>query len=66
MKYIIFLGDGMSDLPVPQLDDRTPLMVAVKPNMDRLAREGLAGLVSTVPAGLRARQRYRQHVGHGL
>lgn len=52
MKYIIFLGDGMSDLPVPQLGDRTPLMVAVKPNMDRLARQGFAGLVSTVPAGL--------------
>lgn len=52
MKYIIFLGDGMSDLPVPQLDGRTPLEVAVKPNMDRLAQTGLAGMVRTVPAGL--------------
>ncbi len=52
MKYIIFLGDGMADRPVPQLNDRTPLMAAVKPNMDRLAREGLAGLVRTVPEGL--------------
>ncbi len=52
MKYIIFLGDGMADLPVPQLNGQTPLMVADKPHMDRIARSGLAGLVSTVPAGL--------------
>lgn len=52
MKYIIFLGDGMSDLPVPQLQGKTPLELAVKPNMDRIAREGLAGLVRTVPEGL--------------
>jgi 2,3-bisphosphoglycerate-independent phosphoglycerate mutase len=52
MKYIVFLGDGMADLPVPQLGGKTPLMTAHKPNMDRLARSGLAGLVTTVPAGL--------------
>ena len=32
MKYIVILGDGMSDLPVPGLGGRTPLMVAKKPN----------------------------------
>ena len=52
MKYVVFLGDGMADLPLPQLDQRTPLMVAHKPNMDRIARTGLAGLVKTVPDGL--------------
>ena len=52
MKYIIFLGDGMADLPVPQLSGRTPLMAASKPHMDRIAQQGLAGLVTTVPAGL--------------
>lgn len=52
MKYIVFLGDGMADLPVHELDGRTPLMAADKPNMDRIAREGLAGMVQTVPAGL--------------
>jgi 2,3-bisphosphoglycerate-independent phosphoglycerate mutase len=52
MKYIIFLGDGMADLPVPALQDRTPLQAAHKPNMDKIAALGLAGLVSTVPAGL--------------
>ncbi|NCC49316.1 MAG: phosphoglycerate mutase, partial [Clostridia bacterium] len=47
MKYIVFLGDGMADLPVHELDGRTPLMAADKPNMDRIAREGLAGMVQT-------------------
>jgi 2,3-bisphosphoglycerate-independent phosphoglycerate mutase len=44
MKYIVFLGDGMADLPFHELDGRTPLMAADKPNMDRIAREGLAGM----------------------
>ncbi|MDW7656014.1 MAG: cofactor-independent phosphoglycerate mutase [Bacillota bacterium] len=52
MKHVIFLGDGMADLPVPQLQNRTPLMVAAKPNMDRMAAEGLAGMVRTIPEGL--------------
>jgi 2,3-bisphosphoglycerate-independent phosphoglycerate mutase len=52
MKYIIFLGDGMADLPVPQLQGQTPLAIAHKPNMDRLARSGLAGMVRTVPEGM--------------
>lgn len=52
MKYITFLGDGMSDLPVAELEGMTPLEAASKPNMDRLARTGLAGLVRTVPEGM--------------
>ena len=52
MKYIVFLGDGMADLPVEALGHRTPLQVAHKPNMDRIARTGLAGMVKTVPDGL--------------
>ncbi|MEA4888487.1 MAG: cofactor-independent phosphoglycerate mutase [Clostridiaceae bacterium] len=52
MKHVIFLGDGMADRPLDSLGNRTPLMAAVKPNMDRIAREGLAGMVRTVPEGL--------------
>jgi 2,3-bisphosphoglycerate-independent phosphoglycerate mutase len=52
MKHVIFLGDGMADLPLPQLGERTPLMVARKPQMDRMARLGLAGLVRTIPPGM--------------
>ena len=42
----------MADLPVPQLGQRTPLMAAVKPHMDRMAAEGLAGMIKTVPDGM--------------
>jgi 2,3-bisphosphoglycerate-independent phosphoglycerate mutase len=52
MKNIIFLGDGMADLPVPELGGRTPLEAARKPNMDRAAQTGLAGMVRMIPEGM--------------
>ena len=36
MKYVVFLGDGMADRPIPQLDGRTPLEASSHPQMDRL------------------------------
>ena len=53
MKYILMLGDGMADYPVEALDGKTPLEVAKKPNIDRLARGGRLGMVKTVPDGLK-------------
>ena len=53
MKYIVVLGDGMADWPVKELDGKTPLDVAVKPNIDKCAREGLVGMVKTVPDGMK-------------
>jgi len=49
MKYCVIIPDGMADLPVARLGDKTPLQVASKPNMDRAAREGMLGQVNTVP-----------------
>ena len=51
MKYIVLLGDGMSDEPVAELGSKTPLEVAKTPNMDQLARNGIVGLAKTVPDG---------------
>jgi len=51
MKYIVLLGDGMSDEPIAELGDKTPLEAAKTPNMDRLARNGKIGLAATVPEG---------------
>ncbi len=51
MKYIILLGDGMSDEPIGELGGKTPLEVAVTPNMDRLSQIGKIGLAATVPEG---------------
>ena len=52
MKYIVVVGDGMADCPVPELGNRTPLQVASKPNMDSIAAKGRSGLLKTVPDGL--------------
>ena len=52
MKYIVILGDGMADLPVDVLGNKTPLQVAIKPNMDFFAQYGKTGLVKTVPDGI--------------
>ena len=49
MKYIVILGDGMADEPIPALADKTPLEAANKPTMDELAGKGELGLVKTVP-----------------
>lgn len=43
----------MADYPVEALDGKTPLEVAKKPNIDRLARGGRLGMVKTVPDGLK-------------
>ncbi len=51
MKLMVILGDGMADLPLEELQGKTPLQVAEKPNMDRLARLGRSGLALTVPDG---------------
>lgn len=52
MKYLILVGDGMGDRPVPELDGKTPLQAADTPNMDRLAAEGELGLAQTIPEGM--------------
>lgn len=53
MKYIVMLGDGMADYPVEALGGRTPLEVAKKPHIDRLAKYGELGMVKTVPDGMK-------------
>lgn len=52
MKYAIVVPDGMADRPVPRLGGRTPLEVAAKPHMDRVAACGRLGLVSHTPPPL--------------
>lgn len=51
MKYVVVLGDGMADYPLEILGNKTPLDVAVKPNIDFLSQNGELGLVKTVPDG---------------
>lgn len=52
MKYILIIGDGMADNPVPELGGKTPLEYASIPNMDRLAAHGILGSTINCPEGL--------------
>jgi 2,3-bisphosphoglycerate-independent phosphoglycerate mutase len=49
MKYIIILGDGMSDYPIESLGNKTPLMAANTPNIDGLCAISRTGKFKTVP-----------------
>jgi 2,3-bisphosphoglycerate-independent phosphoglycerate mutase len=52
MKYVILIGDGMGDYPIPELGGKTCLEAANTPQMDTLARQGEVGLARTIPPGL--------------
>lgn len=49
MKYIIVLGDGMADIPISSIDNKTPLEVANKETIDSLAKYSILGMAKTVP-----------------
>lgn len=48
MKYLVLLCDGMADYKFEALGNKTPMMLADKPNMDRLAKTATVGLAKTV------------------
>lgn len=52
MKYILVIGDGMADNPVPDLGGKTPLEFAHIPNIDRLSKHGILGSTINCPKGL--------------
>ncbi len=52
MKYLIILADGASDEPIEELGGKTPLMAANTPNIDKLCKLGVSGLLDTVPPTL--------------
>jgi len=51
-KYIVVLMDGASGHPLEELGGRTTLEAAEKPNLNRLAREGICGWTCNVPEGM--------------
>ncbi len=54
MKYIVLVGDGMADYPIPELGDLTPLAAANIPNMDFIAKHGKCGVAKTIPENMPA------------
>ena len=54
MKYLLVIGDGMADNPVPALGGKTPLEAASIPAIDALAARGVVGSVINCPPQLPA------------
>ncbi len=52
MKYVLVIGDGMADNPVPALGGKTPLEYASPPFIDKLASKSELGSVRNCPKGL--------------
>lgn len=52
-KYILIICDGIGDLPIAELGNKTPLEAANTPNLDRLAKNGKTGLMYVLGKGRR-------------
>lgn len=52
MKLIFVAIDGMGDLPIKALGNKTPLEAAETPNLDSLVKIGKTGLMYTVKKGV--------------
>jgi 2,3-bisphosphoglycerate-independent phosphoglycerate mutase len=52
MKYCVLIIDGAAGWAMPGRGGRTCLELAQTPNLDAMAREGVLGLVRTVPPGM--------------
>ena len=54
MKYLVIIGNGLTDEPIAHKENRTILQLAQTPNLDNLAQKGLTGSVLTIPEPLHA------------
>ncbi len=52
MKYIVIVGDGMGDYPIPAFGNKTVLQAADIPTMRKLAAAGRVEMIQTVPEAL--------------
>jgi 2,3-bisphosphoglycerate-independent phosphoglycerate mutase len=52
-RVLLLILDGISDRPCPELGGRTPLEAAETPVLDRLAREGICGIMDPIGPGVR-------------
>lgn len=52
-KILFIVLDGISDRPCPSLRGGTPLSSAKKPVLDKLAAEGICGIMDTIAPGIR-------------
>lgn len=53
-KILLLIIDGVGDRPCECLGNKTPLQAANLPNLDRLASEGICGIMDPISPGIRA------------
>ncbi len=53
MKYVVIVPDGMADNPVEELSKKTPLEASHRTSMDYLAKNGMTGLIKTIPDSMK-------------
>ncbi|MFQ6052717.1 MAG: 2,3-bisphosphoglycerate-independent phosphoglycerate mutase [Candidatus Bathyarchaeia archaeon] len=51
MKTVLVVGDGMADRPLKELGGLTPLEAAETPGLDRVAGEGVCGIMDIISPG---------------
>ncbi|MEW6171024.1 MAG: alkaline phosphatase family protein, partial [Candidatus Omnitrophota bacterium] len=51
-KIFYVILDGLGDLPIKELNNKTPLEAALTPNLDKLAQTGVTGIVWPVGKGI--------------
>ena len=52
MKAVLTIADGMADVPLKELDGKTPLEEAQKPSLDLLAEKGICGMIHVIAPGV--------------
>ncbi len=52
-KTIFIICDGLSDRPIAALGNKTPLEAAHTPNLDKLAVDGISGMMNLIGPGIR-------------
>jgi len=53
-KILLIIADGLGDRPTRELNGRTPLEAADKPNLRELVRSSVGGLMDPIAPGVRA------------
>ena len=48
-KILLIIFDGLSDRPIPELGNKTPLEVAKIPNINKIVSKGICGVQNAVP-----------------
>jgi 2,3-bisphosphoglycerate-independent phosphoglycerate mutase len=52
LKAVLVIGDGMADRPIKELGWKTPLEVAKKPSLNRIAESGVCGILDPISPGV--------------